>query len=69
MWDVHDELICREESIEQVTIMTRDTNLEAEALRVALDVFWLFNWRNPSEELIRRDIRSFISGTFPSPSL
>jgi TIR domain len=69
LWEVHDELICREDSIEQVTTMTRDTNLEAEALRVALDVFWLFNWRTPSEELIRRDIRSFISGTFPSPSL
>jgi hypothetical protein len=68
-WDVHDELICREENVEEVATVTGDTNLEAEALRIALDVFWLFNWRNPPEASIRRDVRSFVSGVFPSPSM
>ena len=68
-WDVHDELICREENVEEVATVTRNTNLEAEALRIALDVFWLFNWRNPPEASIRRDVHSFVSGVFPSPSM
>lgn len=67
-WDVHDELVCREENVECVAMVTRDTDLESEALRIALDIFWLFNWRDPSEALLRRDIRSFVAGTFPSQS-
>lgn len=65
-WGVHDDLVCREENVEGVAMVTRDTDLESDALRIALDILWLFNWRNPSEALLRRDIRSFIAGTFPS---
>lgn len=67
-WDVRDEFMCREDSLESTATVSRDIDLDREAWRVASEIFWLFNWPNPRETLIRRDIRSFLAGTFPSPS-
>ncbi len=66
-WGGDSDLVGHQDRIEKEATITRDTDLEGQALQLALDAFWLFNWRNPSEDLLLRDIRSFIGGTFPTP--
>ena len=61
------KLVAEVDGLEQVSVVSRHSDLRVEALRVALEFFWLFNWRDCPESLIERDIQSFLSGSFPRP--
>jgi hypothetical protein len=57
--------ICREDVIEEESIITRAINLEEEAIRVLGQIFWLFNWRDFGRESVADDVKTFIAGEFP----
>jgi hypothetical protein len=46
-------------------ILTKDTDLVQTGMDMLLDIVWRFAWRNPSEEVVRKDMSSLLSGRFP----
>ncbi|MBM4442321.1 MAG: toll/interleukin-1 receptor domain-containing protein [Candidatus Rokubacteria bacterium] len=52
--------------IEESSVVTRASDLEAEAIRVLSEIFWLFNWQQFRPEVIRDDVKAFLAGEFPS---
>lgn len=59
------EYICREDVIEEESMVTRTTDLEEEAIRVLGQIFWLFNWRDFTRESVTADVKAFMAGEFP----
>jgi hypothetical protein len=65
-WNIGEQFVAHEETIEESAIIARTTDLASEALRICRAIFWVFNWDDPSDSLLSRDIRSLLNGVFPS---
>lgn len=59
------DYISHSEIIQQEALIDRSSDLEAEALRIIGDIFWLFRWERFDAGVIRSDVRSFLNGEFP----
>ncbi len=59
------EYAAQTDTIEQELIIRRGDNLEIEAIKMLGEIFWLFNWSGFRPEIVREDVKAFLSGHFP----
>ncbi|MCX6734312.1 MAG: TIR domain-containing protein [Candidatus Peregrinibacteria bacterium] len=56
--------ICSEDAIEKEFLVNANTDLKELAFQFCYEICLLFQWRNPNEEMLRKDIDAILGGKF-----